>query len=336
MIVAGTRDCSLQRRFQKLVEEAPAPFLSDEQRRRIYEAAESVCKEAGYGGVGTVEFLVGGDGVISFLEVNTRLQVEHPVTEEVTGIDLVEEQFRIASGDVLSVLVDPPVTGHSIEFRITAEDPKCGFMPSPGFIARYLEPSGPGVRIDSSVVQGDIVGDNYDSLLAKGIVTGRDRQHALARARRALAEFEIEGPATVLPFHRNVVEHRAFASTDGIAIHTRWVESEWSGELVEGIHRQTKGNSTFRTQLRRSGATNVEVPDAQTRDAVRAPMRGTVIKLVIQEGQHVESGDLLFVLEAMKMEIPVIAHKAGTIRGLAAEVAVTAEHGAVLAEISSQ
>ena len=233
VVVVSTRDCSLQRRHQKLVEEAPAPFLTDEQVERLYESSKAIVREAGYYGAGTCEFLVGTDGTISFLEVNTRLQVEHPVTEEVSGIDLVREQFRIADGEELGY-DDPPLRGHSIEFRINGEDPGRNFLPAPGALTVWDPPSGPGVRLDAGFQQGDVIGGNFDSLLAKLIVTGHDRQQALERSRRALAEFGIDGMATALTFHRKVVADPAFAPADpreAFRVHTRWIETEFDNDI---------------------------------------------------------------------------------------------------------
>ena len=366
VIVVGTRDCSLQRRFQKLVEEAPAPFLSDEQRSTIHEAAKAICREAGYHGAGTVEFLVGQDGMISFLEVNTRLQVEHPVSEETSGLDLVREQFRIAEGEVLNVLDDPAPRGHSIEFRINGEDAGRGFLPAPGTVAAIRFPSGPGVRVDAGVEAGSVVGGQFDSMLAKLIVTGSDRAQALERSRRALAEFEVEGMATVLPFHRLVVADPAFAaSTDeGFTVHTRWIETEWDNTVApftggagaddDEVPRQSVvvevGGRRLEVSLPGNlalgvGGSAAPAARATTRkrqgkgaptvsgDAVTAPMQGTVIKVAVSDGDTVSAGDLVVVLEAMKMENPVTAHKDGTITSLAAEPGSSVGQGAVLCEI---
>ncbi|MGC1735288.1 MAG: biotin carboxylase N-terminal domain-containing protein, partial [Pseudonocardiaceae bacterium] len=342
IVIVGTRDCTLQRRHQKLVEEAPAPFLSDEQRHTIYEAARAICAEAGYTGAGTVEFLVGADGTVSFLEVNTRLQVEHPVSEETTGLDLVREQFRIAAGEKLTLRCDPPSRGHAIEFRINAEDPARGFLPVPGVVTVFDPPSGPGVRLDAGVRAGTVIGDQFDSMLAKLIVVGADREQALARARRALAEFTVEGLPTVIPFHRAVVDDPAFAATDAdhFTVHTRWIETDFSaqfqpyGAVEEGppeAPRQTvvvevggrrlevslPGDLAPRgaaraTPRKRGGGRAAAVPG----DAVVAPMQGTVVKVAVAEGDRVRAGDLIVVLEAMKMENPVTAHTAGTITAL--------------------
>ncbi|HEY0816940.1 MAG TPA: biotin carboxylase N-terminal domain-containing protein [Pseudonocardia sp.] len=359
VIVVGTRDCSLQRRFQKLVEEAPAPFLSDDQRATIHTSAKAICREAGYHGAGTVEFLVGQDGLISFLEVNTRLQVEHPVSEETSGLDLVREQFRIAEGHTLNVTEDPTPRGHSIEFRINGEDAGRGFLPAPGTVTGLRLPAGPGVRVDGGVEVGSVVGGQFDSLLAKLIVTGSDRAQALERSRRALAEFQVEGMATVLPFHRLVVEDPAFAS-DEFTVHTRWIETEWDNTVEpftggdaasDAEPRQTVvvevggrrlevslpgtlsfgGSSGGKAAPRRRSAGSSGT--AASGDAVTAPMQGTIIKVAVSDGDAVAAGDLVVVLEAMKMENPVIAHKAGTVTGLDAAQGNSVAQGAVLCEI---
>lgn len=371
VVVAGTRDCSLQRRFQKLVEEAPAPFLSDEVRAAIHESAKRICREAGYYGAGTVEYLVQGE-TVSFLEVNTRLQVEHPVTEETAGIDLVRQQFAIANGEELSIKEDPTPRGHSFEFRINGEDAGRGFLPAPGPVNVYREPSGPGVRVDSGVVQGSVIGGQFDSMLAKLIVTGENREQALQRARRALAEFEVEGMATVIPFHRAVIEDPAFIG-DGekFDVYTKWIENEWKntvepytaagaaddddddlprqkvvvevgGRRVEvslpgqftlgGGAAGSAGNGVVRKKpkpRKRGGAG----AGAASGDAVTAPMQGTVVKVAVEEGQTVEVGDLIVVLEAMKMENPVNAHKAGVVTGLSVAAGAAITQGTVLAEI---
>ncbi len=238
VVVVGTRDCSLQRRHQKLVEEAPAPFLSEKQRSTIYTSAKAICREAGYAGAGTVEYLVGGDGTLSFLEVNTRLQVEHPVTEETTT-DLVREMFLIATGEPLRLSHDPEPRGHSFEFRINAEDPARNFLPAPGSITALVMPEGPGVRIESGIAVGDEVDGKFDSLLAKIIVTGADRAQALERSRRALGELEVGGIATVIPFHRAVVRDPAFTAQDGLDVHTRWIETEFAADLEPQSRAQT-------------------------------------------------------------------------------------------------
>jgi acetyl-CoA/propionyl-CoA carboxylase biotin carboxyl carrier protein len=358
VVVVGTRDCSLQRRFQKLVEEAPAPFLSDEQRATIHESAKAICREAGYHGAGTVEFLVGQDGLISFLEVNTRLQVEHPVSEETSGVDLVREQFRIAEGEPLPFTEDPTPRGHSIEFRINGEDAGRKFFPSPGTITALTLPSGPGVRVDAGVEAGSVIGGQFDSLLAKLIVTGSDRAQALERSRRALAEFQVEGTATVLPFHRLVVEDPAF--TTDFTVHTRWIETEWDNtvepfeagaEAEDAPERQSVvvevGGRRLEVTLpadlgggaaptaakapprRRGGAGS----SATSGDAVKAPMQGTIVKVAVSDGDTVAAGDLVVVLEAMKMENPVNAHKAGTVTGLSATAGSSVAQGTVLCEI---
>ncbi|KAA2251223.1 acetyl/propionyl/methylcrotonyl-CoA carboxylase subunit alpha [Solihabitans fulvus] len=365
VIVVGTRDCSLQRRHQKLVEEAPAPFLSTEQHRTIHEAARAICKEAGYHGAGTVEFLVGTDGTISFLEVNTRLQVEHPVSEETTGIDLVREQFRIAAGEKLRFDGDPAPRAHSIEFRINGEDAGRNFLPAPGTVTTFAIPSGPGVRVDAGVESGSVIGGQFDSLLAKLIVTGETREQALERARRALDELVVEGMATVLPFHRAIVRDPAFTAEDGFAVHTRWIETEFdntippfagAAEAGEDEPRQTvvvevggrrlevslPGDLAVGGGARSGGAAAKAAPRRRTGgkggaavsgDAVTAPMQGTIVKVAVEDGQQVAVGDLVVVLEAMKMENPVTAHKAGTVTGLAAAAGSTVSQGTVLCEL---
>ena len=369
VVVAGTRDCSLQRRFQKLVEEAPAPFLTESQRSEIHESAKRICKEAGYHGAGTVEYLVGQDGLISFLEVNTRLQVEHPVTEETSGIDLVREQFRIANGEKLDITEDPAPRGHSIEFRINGEDAGRGFLPAPGPVTRFHPPTGPGVRLDSGVESGSVIGGQFDSMLAKLIVTGASRTEALQRARRALDEFDVEGLATVIPFHRAIVRDPAFiGDEDGFTVHTRWIETEWDntvepftgGGAVDEEETQPRhtvivevggrrlevslpgdlalGNGAAaesgvirkKPKARKRGAS---AGSAASGDAVTAPMQGTVVKVAVEEGQTVTAGELVVVLEAMKMENPVTAHKDGVITGLAVEPGAAITQGTVLAEI---
>ena len=366
-VVVSTRDCSLQRRHQKLVEEAPAPFLSTEQEQQVRRASKAILLEAGYVGAGTCEFLVAQDGAISFLEVNTRLQVEHPVTEEVTGVDLVREQLRIAAGEPLGY-DDPPVRGHAIEFRVNGEDAARGFLPAPGRVTAFEVPGGPGVRVDSGVRAGDQVGGAFDSLLAKLVVTGRDRTQALARARRALAEFEVDGLPTVLPFHRAVVDDPAFAPADPdqpFTVHTRWIETEFAAALqpyagkpadtAEPEPRQTfvvevdgkrlevsvpagllaagSGAAAQRPAApRRSGTSRPAA--AAGGEALTAPMQGTIVKVAVTEGQRVEAGDLVVVLEAMKMEQPITAHRSGTVTGLAAAAGQTVANGAVLAHIT--
>jgi acetyl-CoA/propionyl-CoA carboxylase biotin carboxyl carrier protein len=367
VIVVGTRDCSLQRRFQKLVEEAPAPFLTDEQRSTIHEAAKAICTEAGYHGAGTVEFLVGQDGLISFLEVNTRLQVEHPVSEETSGLDLVREQFRIAEGEVLNLLEDPEPRGHSIEFRINGEDAGRNFLPAPGTVRSISFPAGPGVRVDAGVEPGSVIGGQFDSLLAKLVVTGSDRAQALERSRRALAEFQVEGMATVLPFHRLVVEDPAFAATEekDFTVHTRWIETEWDNTVApfEGGEDAEEDAGPRQTVVVEVGGRRLEVSlpadlaigggagagtaakaaprkrgggrggATASGDAVTAPMQGTIIKVAVSDGDTVSAGDLVVVLEAMKMENPVMAHKDGTITGLAAQTGSSVSQGTVICEI---
>ena len=370
VVVAGTRDCSLQRRFQKLVEEAPAPFLTDAQRKEIHESAKRICTESGYYGAGTVEYLVGQDGLISFLEVNTRLQVEHPVTEETSGIDLVREQFRIANGEKLAITEDPTPRGHSIEFRINGEDAGRGFLPAPGPVTRFDAPTGPGVRLDSGVVAGSVIGGQFDSMLAKLIVTGATRAEAIERARRALDEFHVEGLATVIPFHRAVVSDPAFiGDDDGFTVHTRWIETEWNntvepftggGEIEDDEQPRQKvvvevGGRRLEVSLPGTGLAlgngggtadagvgrkkpkprkrGAHAGAAASGDAVTAPMQGTVVKVAVEEGQTVAVGDLVVVLEAMKMENPVTAHKDGVITGLSVEAGAAITQGTVLAEI---
>ena len=366
VVVVSTRDCSLQRRHQKLVEEAPAPFLTDAQVAQLYDSSKAILREAGYVGAGTCEFLVGQDGTISFLEVNTRLQVEHCVSEEVTGLDLVREQFRIAAGEPLGY-DDPEVRGHSIEFRINGEDAGRGFLPQPGPVERFEAPSGPGVRLDSGVVTGSVVGGGFDSMLAKLVVTGATRTEALQRARRALAEFVVEGLPTVLPFHRAVVADPAFAPadpTEPFTVHTRWIETEfdttlpaWTpggggGSAPEDEPRQrvvvevdgrrievvlpasfatpaTPGPSSAPRRSRRgTGAA------AASGDSLRSPMQATVVTVVVADGDEVAEGDLVAVLEAMKMEQPLHAHRSGTVSGLAVGVGGTVTAGAVVCQIS--
>jgi acetyl-CoA/propionyl-CoA carboxylase biotin carboxyl carrier protein len=350
VIVVGTRDCSLQRRHQKLVEEAPAPFLSDAQRAEIHAAARAICVEAGYHGAGTVEFLVGQDGVISFLEVNTRLQVEHPVSEETTGLDLVGEQFRIAAGEPLRLARDPEPVGHSIEFRINGEDPARGFLPAPGTVTAWELPSGPGIRVDAGVEVGSVVGGQFDSLLAKLIVTGTDRRQALARARRALAEFRVDGLPTVLAFHRAVVDDPAFTARDGFGVHTRWIETEYSapdaapGDVVTievggRPHRVTLpglsavGADTAAAIRASAGERGARGGVAAQGDGVVAPMQGTVVKIAVADGVAVRRGDLIAVVEAMKMENPVTAHQDGTVAAVAVAAGASVGQGTVLCRI---
>lgn len=365
VVVAGTRDCSLQRRFQKLVEEAPAPFLTDDQRTRLHESAKAICKEAGYYGAGTVEYLVGSDGLISFLEVNTRLQVEHPVTEVTTGLDLVREQFRIAEGKELHIKQDPTPRGHAFEFRINGEDAGSNFMPAPGKVTKYIEPSGPGVRMDSGIVEGSVIGGQFDSMLAKLIVFGETRDEALQRASRALNEYVVEGMPTVLPFHRHIVENPAFIG-DGekFDVYTKWIEEEWDNPIepyvdptdvddeeaalpsqkvvVEIDGRRVEialpgdlalgggtGAPKKKAKKRRAGGSKAAISG----DAVAAPMQGTVIKINAEEGAEVAEGDTVVVLEAMKMENPVKAHKSGVVTGLAIAAGEGVTKGQVLLEI---
>ena len=362
VVVVSTRDCSLQRRNQKLVEEAPAPFLTEEQHAELLRASKAILRGAGYVGAGTCEFLVGPQGDISFLEVNTRLQVEHPVSEEVTGIDLVREQLRIADGERLDY-DDPEPHAHSIEFRINGEDAGRNFLPQPGTVTRMVVPQGPGVRWDAGIVEGDTIAGAFDSMIAKLIVTGATRRQALERARRALDELVIEGMPTVAPFHRAVVADPDFCD-EPFRVHTRWIETEfdntiapYAGEHGEGEeaaerHRITVevggkrlevvlpaglslgsngGGSAKKKAPRRSGSSKARA--AATGDSLTAPMQGTIVKIAVEDGQQVAAGDLIVVLEAMKMEQPITAHKAGTIDGLAAEVGATVTNGAVLCEI---
>ena len=338
--VVGTRDCSLQRRNQKLVEEAPAPFLNDEQRATIHESARDICREAGYTSAGTVEYLVAPDGLISFLEVNTRLQVEHPVTEETTGVDLVREQFRVADGQALSITEDPEPRGHAFEFRLNAEDPALGFLPTPGTVEVFQTPTGAGIRVDTGVRSGSVVPPHYDSMLAKLIVRGQDRQQALRRSRAALAELSIKGLPTVVPFHRAVVEHPDFASPDELGVYTTWIEDAFTQQL-EASPYVTSG-AAERTSLTvdlDGKAVQLGLPTAMVeallhgggagagggaaaassaaRDAsdttLAAPMDGTVVKWAAEDGAQVGEGDTVLVLEVMKMETPVRAHRSGTL-----------------------
>ncbi|HEY2489254.1 MAG TPA: biotin carboxylase N-terminal domain-containing protein [Streptosporangiaceae bacterium] len=365
VVVVSTRDCSLQRRHQKLVEEAPAPFLTDEQIAQLRDSSKAILRQAGYVGAGTCEFLVGQDGTVSFLEVNTRLQVEHPVTEEVSGIDLVLEMFRIAEGEPLGY-DDPPARGHSIEFRINAEDPGRNFLPTPGTITVWQPPSGPGVRLDAGYTAGMTIPQAFDSLIGKLIITGASRRQALARARRALAEFEIDGLPTVLPFHRAVVDDPAFTD-EPFAVHTRWIETEfatkippYSGEVAEpgapGPDREritvevggkrlevvlpaglaTGGQPAQppgRERSRHSGHRDRGPAAAGSGDDLVSPMQGTIAKIVVEEGQHVSAGDTVVVLEAMKMEQPLTAHKDGTVTGLAVQIGQTVAAGGVICEL---
>ena len=358
VVVVSTRDCSLQRRHQKLVEEAPAPNLTDEQHTELVRASKAILAEAGYVSAGTCEFLIGQDGTISFLEVNTRLQVEHPVSEEITGIDLVRQQFRIAEGAALD-FDDPMPHAHSIEFRINAEDPGRGFLPAPGTVETVVAPGGPGVRFDSGVAAGDVVDGAFDSLLAKLIVTGSTRVEALARARRALAEMVLDGVPTVLPFHRAVVNDPAFAPVDGPpTVHTRWIETEFATQVqpyagtspaaVQAAQRRRivvevdgrRIEVSLPTELSTAEASNRPPASRRRRaesrpeaspDAITSPMQATVTKVVAAEGSSVDVGDVVVVLEAMKMEQPVTAHRAGTVRDLAVTAGDAVTAGAVLA-----
>jgi acetyl-CoA/propionyl-CoA carboxylase biotin carboxyl carrier protein len=361
VVVISTRDCSLQRRHQKLVEEAPAPFLTDEQNTALYESSKAILREVGYLGAGTCEFLVAKDGTISFLEVNTRLQVEHPVSEEVTGIDLVREQFRIAEGGVLDY-DDPIPRGHSFEFRINGEDAGLNFMPSPGPVHVLRMPGGPGIRVDSGVTTGDEISGAFDSLLAKLIVTGSSREDALERSRRALDEFEVTGLPTVLPFHRKIVRDPAFTSSP-FTIYTRWIETEfdndiepWTGSLGEPTVAAARHNVVVEvagkrvqvnlpTKLVPSTATGTTLSSAPKRraasavntitgDSVKAPMQATIVKVAVAEGDKVVKGDLILVLEAMKMEQPLVAHKDGIVASMNASVGLTVSSGHLLLNIA--
>ncbi|WJH26363.1 ATP-grasp domain-containing protein [Pseudarthrobacter defluvii] len=367
VVVVSTRDCSLQRRNQKLVEEAPAPFLTEDQNRRLYESSKAILKEAGYLGAGTCEFLVGQDGTISFLEVNTRLQVEHCVSEEVTGIDLVREQFRLARGEELGY-GDPEVRGHSIEFRITGEDPGRNFLPAPGTLRVLRNPTGPGVRVDSGVEQGDVISGNFDSMLSKLIITGASRPQALQRARRALEEMVVEGIPTVIPFDLAVVSDPAFAPAEGpFKVHTRWIETEFTNNLpawTPDAAADTDGSAEDRQRVVvEVGGKRLEVvlpaslgtpgtaaaatgkpgkskkrsrsagPAAATGNALTSPMQGTIVKVAVAHGDTVSEGDLVVVLEAMKMEQPLTAHRSGIITGLTATAGETVSAGAIIATI---
>ncbi len=364
VVIVSTRDCSLQRRHQKLVEEAPAPFLTADQDKQLRAASADILRAAGYVGAGTCEFLVGQDGTISFLEVNTRLQVEHPVTEEVSGIDLVREMFRIADGEELGYS-DPEARGHSIEFRINAEDPGRGFLPAPGTISGWRQPSGPGVRLDAGYTAGQTVPQSFDSLIAKLIVTGASREQALQRARRALAEFEIDGMPTVLPFHRAVVDDPAFTD-EPFRVHTRWIETEFANDIPpysgsagapdeaetarERITVEVGGKRlevTVPAGLGASSGGAAPAPAATPRpragrrgggggstgDELVSPMQGTIVKLVAADGEQVSQGDTIVVLEAMKMEQPLTAHKAGTVSALSVQVGQTVPAGAVICQL---
>lgn len=366
--VVGTRDCSLQRRHQKLVEEAPAPFLTDEQRTTLHESARAICREAGYTGAGTVEYLVAPDGLISFLEVNTRLQVEHPVSEEVSGLDLVREQFRIARGEALGY-EDPEIRGHSFEFRINGEDAGRNFMPSPGTLTTFTMPSGPGVRVDSGVEAGETVGGSFDSMLAKLIVTGANRTQALERSRRALQELSIEGMPTVVPFHRTVVSDPAFATPEDtpFTVHTRWIETEFDNQIEpfsaapepseeepkrQSIVVEVGGKRLEVTVPQQLAGPRSAAPTAQSKqrkqratrgsaaargasgDSLTSPMQGTIVKIAVSNGDEVSEGDLIVVLEAMKMEQPLTAHKSGVVKDLDVSQGDTVSAGTVLASIT--
>jgi acetyl-CoA/propionyl-CoA carboxylase biotin carboxyl carrier protein len=349
-VVISTRDCSLQRRHQKLVEEAPAPFLTQAQVDELYRSSKAIMKEAGYVGAGTCEFLIGQDGTISFLEVNTRLQVEHPVSEEVTGIDLVREQFRIAAGEPLG-FTDPIIRGHSIEFRINGEDPGRSFLPAPGRITSWSAPSGPGVRVDAGFQGGDEIGGNFDSLLAKLVVTGATRAQAIERARRALSEFTIEGLPTALPFHRAIVEDPAF--TQDFKIYTSYIENEFNNQIpaftyqVQERESQPAAQSLVAEVNGKRFGIQVHTPapiikrrrakqssiGAAAGTALTSPMQGTVVKVAVEEGATVEIGDLIIVIEAMKMEQPLNAHKSGVVKNLTVVIGETVASAATLCDI---
>jgi acetyl-CoA/propionyl-CoA carboxylase biotin carboxyl carrier protein len=364
VVVVSTRDCSLQRRHQKLVEEAPAPFLTADQIKRLYDSSKEILKEVGYQGAGTCEFLVAQDGTISFLEVNTRLQVEHPVSEEVTGLDLVREQFRIAEGGKLEY-GDPEVRGHSFEFRINGEDAGRNFMPAPGPVHTFKAPSGPGVRVDTGIESGDVISGSFDSMVAKLIVTGATRQQALERSRRALAEMAVEGLPTVLPFHRKIVNDPAFIGDDAagkFGIYTRWIETEWvndipawNGVAEDGAepaerssvtveiggkrievslpsHLGVSGAASKTTKAPKRKGTGAVSGGGQSGNSIKAPMQSTVVKIAVEVGQEVAEGDLVVVLEAMKMEQPLTAHRAGKIKAIAGKVGETVPAGTVLLE----
>ena len=349
-VVVSTRDCSLQRRHQKLVEEAPAPYLTDAQNEELYRSSKAIMKEAGYVGAGTCEFLIGNDGTISFLEVNTRLQVEHPVSEEVTGIDLVREQFRIAMGESLG-FDDPIIRGHSLEFRINGEDPGRSFLPAPGRISKWNLPTGPGVRVDAGFKNGDTIGGNFDSLLAKLIVTGATRKEAIERARRALAEFEVDGLATAIPFHRAILQDPSF--TEAFRVYTSYIENEFKNEIpvfaptiaplttrvaAEHLVAEVNGKRfdvklhTPEPVVKRHRAKESKFGGAGG-TGLTSPMQGTVVKVAVEVGQAVVAGDLIIVLEAMKMEQPLIAHRSGTIANLTAVIGETVASGTVLCDI---
>jgi len=349
-VVVSTRDCSLQRRHQKLVEEAPAPFLTQAQSDELYRSSKAIMKEAGYVGAGTCEFLIGVDGTISFLEVNTRLQVEHPVSEEVTGLDLVREQFRIADGEALG-FEDPVIRGHSIEFRINGEDPGRSFLPAPGRITEWKIPTGPGVRVDAGFQGGDTIGGNFDSLLAKLIVTGATREQAIDRARRALSEFTVGGLATAIPFHRAILEDPAY--TKYFKVYTSYIENEFDNQIPaftftepplethmapEYLVTEVNGKRfeilvhAPKPVIKRHRAKQT-MTGGSSGSGLTSPMQGTVVKIAVEEGAHVEVGDLIFVLEAMKMEQPLTAHKAGIISNLTAVIGTTVSSGTNLCDI---
>jgi acetyl-CoA/propionyl-CoA carboxylase biotin carboxyl carrier protein len=365
VVVVSTRDCSLQRRHQKLVEEAPAPFVTEDQRKRLYEASKAILKEAGYIGAGTCEFLIGQDGTISFLEVNTRLQVEHPVSEEVTGLDLVRQMFRIAEGEELG-FDDPEIRGHSIEFRINAEDAGRNFMPAPGTVTAWHAPTGPGVRVDEGYLTGMAVPGSFDSLVAKVIVTGADRPQAIARAKRALAETVLEGMPSVIPFHKAVLSEPDFAAEDGdFKVHTRWIETEFNNTVepytgtmgesdpveattyvveVNGRRVEVKLPNTLSAPMAKAAtakrptrrSTGGAKAKAASTNTLEAPMQGTIVKVAVVEGDEVNEGDLIVVLEAMKMEQPINAHRAGVITSLSAKAGETVTSGQALCEIVDQ
>ncbi|MEK6648821.1 MAG: biotin carboxylase N-terminal domain-containing protein [Actinomycetota bacterium] len=349
-VVISSRDCSLQRRHQKLVEEAPAPFLSDAQNKELYRSSKAIMKEAGYVGAGTCEFLVGVDGTISFLEVNTRLQVEHPVSEEITGIDLVREQFRIAMGETLGY-DDPETRGHSLEFRINGEDPGHLFLPAPGRITEWNLPTGPGVRVDAGFKNGDTISGNFDSLLAKLIITGDSREQAIHRARRALDEFHVGGLATALPFHRAIVQDPAF--TENFAVYTSYIENEFVNEIPAFVATNPQSQSLAAPEhlvaevnghrfevllhapepLHKRHRAKKSMSGAVAGSGLTSPMQGTVVKIEVDEGDLVKVGDLLFVLEAMKMEQPLTAHKAGIVTNLTVVIGESVSNGATLCDI---
>jgi acetyl-CoA/propionyl-CoA carboxylase biotin carboxyl carrier protein len=365
VVVVSTRDCSLQRRHQKLVEEAPAPFLTEDQIKRLYESSKAILKEVGYQGAGTCEFLVAQDGTISFLEVNTRLQVEHPVSEEVTGLDLVREQFRIAEGGVLDY-ADPEVKGHSFEFRINGEDAGRNFMPAPGPVKLFKAPSGPGVRVDTGVESGDVISGSFDSMIAKLIVTGATREEALARSRRALEEMHVEGLPTVLPFHRKIVNEPAFigdSAKNTFGVYTRWIETEWNNDIAAwtGMHEEEAASGERNNVVVEVDGKRIEVslpqrilaagqasahagvaPKRKTHGTasggssekvLKAPMQSTVVKIAVAVGDKVTEGDLLIVLEAMKMEQPMMASVSGVVKSISAEIGVTISAGTLLLEL---